>query len=210
MRTEEMRTGERRKKITAIPFLQLPLVMLLLLLLLLTAGCGGPPVPRPSGYFRIDLPAKGYLHYDSPCSYSIEYPHYAVINLHPAAATDTCWMDIEFPSLKAKIHLTYFDIHNNLASLTEMSREMAYKHTIRAEAIDEKLWADEQARVYGILYDLQGNTASAVQFFATDSVRHYLRGSLYFMAQPNEDSLMPVIKFLREDIIHLIETLSWR
>jgi gliding motility-associated lipoprotein GldD len=119
-------------------------------------------------------------------------------------------MDIEFPSLKAKIHLTYFDINDNLASLTELSREMAYKHTPKAEAIDEKLWTDESAGVYGMLYDLKGNTASAVQFFVTDSIRHYLRGSLYFTAQPNEDSLMPVISFIREDIIHLIETLNWR
>ena len=176
----------------------------------LLAGCGHAPVPKPAGYFRIDLPEKVYVHFDSPCSYSIEYPQYAMINLHPGSAADTCWMDIEFPSLKAKIHLTYFDIRNNLASLTEMSREMAYKHTIRAEAIDEKFWANDSSRVYGILYDLKGNTASAVQFFVTDSTKHYLRGSLYFMAQPNEDSLMPVISFLREDIIHLIETLNWR
>ncbi len=178
--------------------------------LFILAGCGQTPVPKPAGYFRIDLPEKSYVHFDSPCSYSIEYPQYAVINLHPGAASDTCWMDIEFPSLKAKIHLTYFDIRNNLASLTEISRDMAYRHTIRAEAIDEKLWANDSSRVYGILYDLKGNTASAVQFFVTDSTRHYLRGSLYFMAQPNEDSLMPVITYLREDIIHLIETLNWR
>jgi gliding motility-associated lipoprotein GldD len=119
-------------------------------------------------------------------------------------------MDIEFPSLKAKIHLTYFDLHGNLAKLTELSRELTYKHTIRADAIEEKLWSDDSARVYGILYDLKGNTASAVQFFATDSTKHYLRGSLYFMAEPNEDSLLPVITFLRDDIIHLMETLTWR
>jgi gliding motility-associated lipoprotein GldD len=182
----------------------------LLMSFLIMAGCGQTPVPRPAGYFRIELPEKRYVNFESPCSYAIEYPQYAVINPHPGGASDTCWMDIEFPSLKAKIHLTYFNIRNNLVSLTEISRDMAYRHTIRAEAIDEKLWANDSSRVYGILYDLKGNTASAVQFFVTDSTRHYLRGSLYFMAQPNEDSLMPVINFLREDIIHLIETLNWR
>jgi gliding motility-associated lipoprotein GldD len=176
---------------------------------LLSAGCRQPSVPRPAGYFRIDLPEKSYVRYETPCSYSIEYPEYARINLKPGSAKDTCWMDIEFPTMRAAIHLTYFDIRNNLASLTELSRELAYKHTIRADAIDEKLWTDETAHVYGILYDLRGNTASSVQFYVTDSTKHYLRGSLYFMAQPNEDSLMPVIKFLREDIIHLIETLEW-
>ena len=181
----------------------------LLTVVLLATGCRQPSVPRPNGYFRIDLPDKTYIRYETPCSYSIEYPEYAKINLKPGSSTDTCWMDIEFPSMKATIHLTYFDLHNNLASLTEMSRELAYKHTIRADAIDEKLWADDSAHVYGILYDLKGNTASAVQFYVTDSTRHYLRGSLYFMTQPNEDSLMPVINFLRKDIIHLIETLDW-
>ena len=185
------------------------LVAVILTAALLSAGCRQPAVPRPSGYFRIDLPEKKYLRYEAPCSYSIEYPAYGMINVRPGSATDTCWMDIEFPSMKATIHLTYFDIHDNLASLTELSRELTYKHTIRADAIDEKMWADEESHVYGILYDLKGNTASAVQFYVTDSTRHYLRGSLYFMAQPNEDSLMPVIRFLRDDIIHLIETLNW-
>lgn len=177
--------------------------------ILLTA-CGKPGVPKPAGYFRIDLPEKDYVRYYAPCSYSIEYPVYGVINLRPAVARDTCWMDIEFPSFRAKIHLTYFNISNNLPELTESARELAYKHTIKADAIEEKVWSDDSSDVYGILYDLKGNTASAVQFYMTDSTRHYLRGSLYFMAEPNEDSLKPVINFLREDIIHLIETLNWK
>jgi gliding motility-associated lipoprotein GldD len=119
-------------------------------------------------------------------------------------------MDIEFPSFKAKIHLTYFTVGSNLASLTESARELAYKHTVKADAINEKVWSNDSSHVYGILYDLKGNTASAVQFYMTDSTRHYLRGSLYFTAQPNEDSLLPVITFLREDIIRMIETLTWR
>jgi gliding motility-associated lipoprotein GldD len=188
---------------------QATLISLISAVLMITA-CHQHSVPKPAGYFRIDLPEKRYVHYDTPCSYSIEYPEYGNINLRPAIATDTCWMDIEFPSLKAKIHLTYFTLHGDLAGLTESARELAYKHTIRADAIEEKLWSDDSARVYGILYDLKGNTASAVQFYVTDSTRHYLRGSLYFMAQPNEDSLLPVITFLRDDIIHLMETLTWR
>jgi hypothetical protein len=50
-------------------------ITLLVAALILTA-CGQPSVPKPAGYFRIDLPEKQYLRYDSPCSYSIEYtPH---------------------------------------------------------------------------------------------------------------------------------------
>ena len=70
--------------------------------------------------------------------------------------------------------------------------------------------SNSENKVYGILYDLKGNTASAVEFYVTDSINHYLRGSLYFASEPNADSLAPVIDFFREDIIHLIETLKWK
>jgi gliding motility-associated lipoprotein GldD len=69
---------------------------------------------------------------------------------------------------------------------------------------------NSEKRIFGIFYDLKGNTASAVQFYVTDSTKHYLRGSLYFEAEPNADSLAPVIEFFREDVIHLIETLKWK
>ena len=93
--------------------------------------------------------------------------------------------------------------------------EQTYKmnvknHISKADAIDEKVFNNNNENVYGILYDLKGNTASAVQFYVTDSTRHYLRGSLYFSAEPDADSLAPVIGFFRDDIIHLIETIKWK
>ena len=93
----------------------------------------------------------------------------------------------------------------------EQTYEMNVKnHIIKAEAINEQVISNPQKKVYGILYDLKGNTATAVQFYVTDSINHYLRGSLYFAAEPNTDSLAPVKEFFREDIIHLIETLKWK
>jgi gliding motility-associated lipoprotein GldD len=93
--------------------------------------------------------------------------------------------------------------------------EQTYKlniksHIALADAIDQQVYNNQENKVYGILYDLKGNTASAVQFYVTDSVNHYLRGSLYFSAEPNADSLAPVIEFFRADILHLIETLKWK
>ena len=83
-------------------------------------------------------------------------------------------------------------------------------HISKADAISEQVFSDPENKVYGILYDLKGNTATAVQFFVTDSTRHYFRGSLYFMSEPNPDSIAPVNEFFRKDIIHMIETLRWK
>lgn len=173
------------------------------------AGCRNKTVPKPAGYFRIDLPVKKYRSLENRYPYSFEYPVYGLINESPGQNSEPYWINIEFPGYKARIHISYKDIKNNLVQLTEDSHDLAYKHAIKADAIEERVWTNDSTHVYGILYDVMGNAASSIQFYVTDSTKHYLRGSLYFMAEPNEDSLKPVIDFFREDIIHLIETLSW-
>ncbi len=183
-------------------------------LLIIVAGsvmaCRESSIPKPAGYFRIDLPKKEYHLLTGDYPYSFEYPVYGTINNRPGNNAEPYWINIEFPDYKARIYISYKDVRNNLTQLTEDSHNLAYKHTIKADAIEEKLWSNDSSKVYGILYDVKGNAASAVQFYMTDSTRHYLRGSLYFMSQPNEDSLKPVIEFFRKDIVHLIETLSWK
>jgi gliding motility-associated lipoprotein GldD len=66
-------------------------------------------------------------------------------------------------------------------------------------------------RVYGVLFVIRGvGVASTYQFYVTDSSKHFVRGALYFNHAPNNDSLAPVIDFLKSDINHLIETFTWR
>ena len=57
-----------------------------------------------------------------------------------------------------------------------------------------------------MLYKLEGNTASAIQFVLTDSTQYFFRGALYFNAAPNKDSIAPVLQFIEKDIIQLMET----
>jgi gliding motility-associated lipoprotein GldD len=143
--------------------------------------------------------------------FSFEYPSYGTLSFQNENLTEPGWFNIEFPAYKAKIYLTYKDVRNDFESLMEQTYKMNVKnHITKADAINEQVFNNQENKVYGILYDLKGNTASAVQFYVTDSVHHYLRGSLYFSAEPDADSLAPVIDFFREDIIHLIETLKWK
>jgi gliding motility-associated lipoprotein GldD len=121
------------------------------------------------------------------------------------------WFNIDFPHYGARIYLTYKAINNDFEGLMEQTYKMNVKnHISRADAINEQILNNPGNKVYGTLYDLKGKTATAVQFYATDSINHYLRGSLYFNAEPNADSLAPVIDFFRKDIIHLVESLEWK
>jgi gliding motility-associated lipoprotein GldD len=193
----------------------MPLILLMLAMVSLLS-CREVPVPKPKGYFRIDLPQKKYVMFnetdqENNLPLKFEYPVYGNISEKGGDNSEPGWFNIEFPAYKARIYLTYKNVKGNLESLTEQTYTMnVINHLTKADAINEQLIDNNENRVFGILYDLKGNTASAVQFYVTDSINHYLRGSLYFESEPNADSLAPVIDFFREDVIHLIETLKWK
>lgn len=190
-------------------------IIFLIFVFSITAACKNIAVPKPKGYFRIDLPGKKYTPFNETglaekIPLKFEYPAYGKITDNPGNPAEPGWFNIEFPLYKARIYLTYKNINNDLAELIEQTYAMNVKnHINKADAINEYLINDREERIYGILYDLKGNTATSVQFYVTDSLKHYLRGSLYFDAVPNADSLAPLIDFFREDIIHLVETLEW-
>lgn len=191
--------------------------LLITLIFLGAIGCREVNAPKPRGHFRIDLPQRQYVLFNEPSGerpnipLEFEYPKYGHLTFHEEKGVDPGWFNIEFPAYKAKIYLTYKDVKNDLDNLLDQSYDLNVKnHVSKADAIKEQVFSNRENKVYGILYDLKGNTASAVEFYVTDSVSHYLRGSLYFSTAPNADSLAPVIDFFREDIMHLIETLKWK
>lgn len=188
----------------------LQLLVAVLLAAMMTA-CGDPPVPKPRGYFRIDLPQREYRLLDSIYPYTFEIPVYAKITGDPNAGEEPYWINIDFPAYKGRLHLSYKAVDNNLSTYTEDAHQLVMKHIPKASAIDEIRIDNEALKVHGLIYDIKGaGAASPYQFFATDSTRHFIRGALYFNVLPNNDSLAPVIEFLKGDIRHMLETLKWK
>jgi gliding motility-associated lipoprotein GldD len=174
-------------------------------------ACNNDYVPKPRGYFRIELPEKEYRSFDSIYPFTFNYPEYALVSKSKYFESDTIWLNVVFPELKGTVHLTYEPVNENLAKYLKDSREFVNKHIPKANAIDQKLFINEANKVYGIIYDIEGTgAASPCQFFLTDSVNHFLRGALYFSVEPNNDSLQPVIDFVREDIIEMINSFDWK
>jgi gliding motility-associated lipoprotein GldD len=167
-------------------------------------------IPKPKGYFRIDFPKKEYRVYDSICPYSFEIPTYAFIDNDKHLKADPCWLNINFPKYNAKIHLSYKVISNNLDTILNQSRDFVVKHQIKSTGIDEVVIIRDSAKVYGLVYDISGNSASNIQFYVTDSTHHFMRGALYFNSVPNIDSLKIVVDYLRTDILQMIKTFKWK
>lgn len=185
---------------------------LMVIFLLLAACTGSDYAPKPRGYFHIELPAKKYQHFDKGCPYTFDYPVYAKMLADDSKDTHTCWYNLAFPQFNGRLHMTYYDINskNEYEGLVEDARTFAFKHTVKANAIDQKLINYPDKKVYGVYYAISGNTASSVQFFLTDSTKHYFRGALYFNERPQYDSIAPVLDFLKQDIDKMISTFEWK
>lgn len=186
---------------------------LFIICLLYTFSCQRGSTPKPRGYFRIDFPDKNYHQTKPGLPFCFEVPDYSTITsyqgLFQSDADAVNWLNVDFPDFSAHIHLTYKSIENNLRELINDAHTFAYKHAVKAEAINQIRFENFESGVYGVKYEIKGNTASSLQFFCTDSVNHFLRGALYFDSEPNKDSLAPVIKFLGEDVNVLMESLEW-
>ncbi len=168
-------------------------------------SCAADYTPKPRAFFKLEFPKKEYYIIQSQCPFSFELANYSVL----IAKKNNCLFDIDFPELNGKLYITYLPLKNNLHEHVEQSKKLAYKHNIVADGITEQLYVNDSENVYGVLYDYEEMTATATQFFLTDSINHFFRGALYFNTEVC-DSILPINNFLKQDIKHLIETFRWK
>ena len=103
----------------------------------------------------------------------------------------------------------YRNVDGNLNEILKEVEKLTFEHTIKADAISSRPFDNLQKKIFAKLYNVDGNVATNIQFSATDSLNHVLSGALYFYVKPNYDSIVPAIKYIENDMMHLIETLEW-
>ena len=168
-------------------------------------------LPKPRGYFRIDLPKKAYSRVDSIERYSFECPQYALVTPDPYSPNEKNWVNIEMPQFKGSIHLTHKPVNDNLGEYLEDVHTMVVKHLQKANGMRDSLIVNDEHQVYGLFIEMDGKgVATPMQFYLTDSTKNFVRGALYFNFKPDNDSMQPVISFIRKDIDHLINTFEWK
>ena len=173
--------------------------------LLLMFACSSNYTPKPRAYVKINLPIKEYLLFDSDeFQLNFRYPKYSDIQV----AKKSNFINVNFKSFSGILHLTYVKLNNNLYEHIEDARSLAYKHNVQANSISEQVYIDSENKVFGMLYDYSGMTATSTQFYLTDSISHFLRGSFYFDTEIN-DSIAPVNIFIKEDVRFLVESVRW-
>jgi len=174
-------------------------------------SCSTTSVPRPEGYFRIELPEKNYIKSNGFCGPKFEIPVYSVVENVKSSKKDVCWYNVRFPSFNARLHCTDVILEDNLEALIQDAQDLVFSHDHKASGISRIRVINEQTDggARGVLYHLGGPVATPIQFFVTDSTEHFLRGSLYFDNRPNPDSTAPVLARLLSDTEHFMRTVSW-
>lgn len=172
--------------------------------LLLCFSCGEDPIPKPKALLRLDYPRSRYKEVRTD-KFSFEG------NARAKAKMDgTHSMTLDYPGMKGAIFISYKPVEGNLQKLLADAQKLSYEHVIKADGIAANEYLNPDEQVYGMFYEVSGDAASQAQFYATDSIGHFVTGSLYFYAKPNYDSIYPAAAHLRKDIRRIMETLRWQ
>lgn len=186
-------------------------IFILGLVVFITMACQKSYMPKPKGYNRIILPEHSYQSLPDSFPYSFNFSKEAKILPDSSWISERYWINLFYPELGASIVLSYKPVNKSEDSLKGYIRtafKLTSEHQKKAYAIDEYVYKTNTGKT-AILEKLKGEVPSQVQFFVTDSVDHFLRGALYFNTATKNDSLQPVIEYVRDDIIHMLNTLKW-
>jgi gliding motility-associated lipoprotein GldD len=169
-------------------------------------------LPKPRGFNRIDLPQHTYQALVGEYPYSFEYSKEAIIQLDTFRNAEPYWIIVYYPKLNTRIQFTYKPVKNDLIRLQKMvadAAKLAFSHDKKAYSITDKILLTKNGK-RAIIFELEGEVPSPYQFFITDSTKHYLRGAVYLMTATKNDSLKPIIDYMKNDSRHILETIQWK
>ena len=182
---------------------------LTILLAFLCIACGSDYLPKPKGYNRIVLPEAEYTSLPDSLPYAFEYSKHARILRDSSWISERFWINLYYPQMKAAIQITYKPVTDSIIrEYLSDSYRLTSQHNVKAYAIEETI-IELPNGLFASFTELEGEVPTQAQFHVSDSVDHFLRGALYFRTATKNDSLAPVIDYLKTDIIHLLTTLEW-
>ncbi len=178
-------------------------ILPILILSAFFVSCKDEVIPKPKAMLRLEYKPGDMQQYHTE-SYRFEFNKKALVEKETESS-----VTLNYPEMKGSIFMTYKPVEGNLKQLLNDAQKLSYEHVVKADNIIEQPYIDGDKRVFGMYYEVKGNAASQAQFYLTDSLQHFVTGSLYFYAKPNYDSIYPAAVYLQKDIRRIMETLRW-
>jgi gliding motility-associated lipoprotein GldD len=186
-------------------------ILLFIPVLLGLIACEETYLPKPPGYNRIDLPAHGYQKLSDGYPYQLEYSKYSQVEADSFNLEEDNWINLHYVDFEAKVHLTYKEIDEEISfqKLSNDAFKLTAKHQMKAYGIQESVALTPEGYT-GVIAELTGEVPTQFQFFVTDSTKNFLRGALYFNTAMKNDSLSPVIEYIKVDMAHLMNSVKFQ
>jgi|TARA_B110000263_G_scaffold247653_1_gene260931 gliding motility-associated lipoprotein GldD len=180
--------------------------ILFLAVCFLFAACNNNYKPKPRGYNHINFPTTSYENVFIKKKYSFDKNTLAKLNINDSLG----WLNLLYNKYGAEVLVTYKPIYkkSDLSDYINESYKLINQHNKKAASIKETFIKTTKG-VDAVIIELTGDVPTQFQFITTDSVNHFLRGALYFETATKNDSLAPIIKYIKKDMIHLLNTLRW-
>ena len=188
---------------------------LVYILIFLLWSCDSVELPKPNAYLRLDFPSPLYKEANFEANGT-------TVELNTASTYFTKIKNISnslisktifYPLINAEIKLEYYNLNRNnklnhrLKNLNDFT-SIHLKKSLKPPKIQE--FINQNTKVYASIINIKGDVTSPYQFYATDSTKHFVTGSVYFYAKPNFDSIMPAASYIKNDMQRLMETLKWK
>lgn len=166
-------------------------------------------IPKPPSYLRLELPEHSYYNFSDSCNYSFKLSKMFKVKTRDNQSESNCNKEIDLGPLNGTLFLHYWDFNESLAFYINNANDEISKHKVKATTINDERIIRTEDRVFGTLFELQGNVATPFQFYLTDSTSRFIYGEILFNSTPNYDSLKPTLDYFKRDLDSLINSFQW-
>lgn len=174
-------------------------------------ACEEVYLPKPKGYNRIDLPEQAYMALPDTFPFQFRYSKHAQLIKDKLPENERYWFNLAYPDFDATVQLTYKslkDPNNKPEILLNEAFELTMKHNSKAYSIEESLIQIPNQQVASIS-ELEGEVPTPFQFLHLIAPIIF-RGALYFNTAQKNDSLAPIIEYIKRDIIEMLNSFEWK
>ena len=180
-------------------------------ILFILFSCGQEQLtPKPPTFLRLELPEAVYENYEDECGYSFKLNNNYSVEKAPVQDQGfNCHRRIQLGDLNGTIFFRFMKMEKPVAFYINNSIDEVEVHQVKATNIKDKKIIRKKDRVFGTVFELQGDVATPFQFYLTDSTDQFIYAEILFNSRPNYDSLKPSLDYLKKDLDTLLNTFKW-
>ena len=111
--------------------------------------------PKPFGYSRIDYGDHVFKKVAQPgCPFTLNIGAIANVAVSDKSNENMCWFNVEYPTLKAKIHFSYFEVNKDVGMYIgdgKMIHASVSQKKVRTSNFNKQYWQSKLKGVGGFL-----------------------------------------------------------